>query len=129
MQKRFMSIWFRHLTTDWLTLQRPELKAVPFVFAASERNRIIITAANPEAEAQGIYSGMAAADAKAITTDLQIVDHIPGKEAKLLRQLGLWCIRYTPVIALDLPDGLILDISGCAHLWGGEREYLKAMVN
>ena len=129
MQKRFMSIWFRHLTTDWLSLRRPELKDVPFVFATPERNRIIITAANPLAEAQGIHRGMAAADAKALTTNLQVLDHIPGKEAKLLRQLGLWCIRYTPVVAVDLPGGLILDISGCAHLWGGEREYLKEIVN
>jgi protein ImuB len=60
---------------------------------------------------------------------LQVLDHIPGKEARLLRQLGLWCIRYTPVVAVDLPDGLILDISGCAHLWGGERAYLKEIVN
>ncbi len=129
MQKRFMAIWFRHLTTDWLTLKKPELKETAFVFAIPERNRIIITAVNPLAETQGIYKGMAAADAKAITTDLKILDHIPGKEAKLLRQLGLWCIRYTPIVAIDLPDGLILDISGCAHLWGGERGYLKEIVN
>ncbi len=129
MKKRFMAIWFRHLTTDWLTFRRPEFKETPFVFAAPERNRIIVTAANPVAEMQGIYRGMAAADAKAITTNLQVLDHPPGKEAKLLRQLGLWCIRYTPVVAIDLPDGLILDISGCAHLWGGERDYLKEIVN
>ncbi|MDN5286574.1 MAG: polymerase [Mucilaginibacter sp.] len=129
MEKRFMAIWFRHLTTDWLTLQQPDLKDVPFVFVAPERNRIVITAANPVAEAQGVYRGMAAADAKAITTDLQILDHIPGKEEKLLRQLGLWCIRYTPVVVIDMPNGLILDISGCAHLWGGERGYLKEIVH
>ncbi len=129
MQKRFMAIWFRHLTTDWLTLRKPELKEVPFVFAAPERNRIVITAANPVAEAQGVYCGMAAADAKAITTNLQVLDHIPGKEAKLLRQLGLWCIRYTPIVAVDLPGGLILDISGCTHLWGGERGYFKEIIN
>ena len=129
MEKRFMAIWFRHLMTDWLTLQQPDLKDVPFVFAAPERNRIVITAANPIAEAQGVYRGMAAADAQAITTGLQVLDHIPGKEAKLLRQLGLWCIRYTPVVVIDPPNGLILDISGCAHLWGGERGYLKEIVN
>lgn len=124
-----MVIWFRHLTTDWLTLKQPELAAIPFVFAAPERNRIIITAANPVAGAQGVYKGMAAADAKAITSNLQVLDHLSGKEARLLRQLGLWCIRYSPIVAVDLPNGLILDISGCAHLWGGERGYLKEIVN
>jgi protein ImuB len=129
MKKRFMIIWFRHLTTDWLTLKRPELKELPFVFVAPERNRMTITAANTLAEAEGIYPGMAAADAKAITTNLEVLDHIPGKEVKLLRQLGLWCIRYSPIVAIDLPDGLVLDISGCAHLWGSERGYLKEIVN
>jgi protein ImuB len=129
MQKRFMAIWFRHLTTDWLTLRRPELKALPFVFAVPERNRMVVTAANIVAETQGVYRDMAAADAKAITTDLRVLDHLQGKEAQLLRQLGLWCMRYTPIVAVDLPDGLILDISGCPHLWGGERAYLKEIVN
>lgn len=129
MQKRYMVIWFRYLTTDWLTLQKPELKDVPFAFAATERNRMVITAANAVADTQGIYPGMAAADAKAITTNLQVFDNLPGKEAKLLRQLGLWCIRYTPIVTVNLPNSLMLDISGCAHLWGGERGYLKEIVN
>ncbi len=124
-----MAIWFRHLTTDWLTLKRPELREIPLVFAAPEHNRILITSANALAQEQGAYCGMTVADARAVIPDLQVLDHLPGKEAKLLRQLGLWCIRYSPSVAIDLPDGLTLDISGCAHLWGGEREYLKEIVN
>ena len=128
MQKRYISLWFRHLTTDWLTLRHPELKEVPFVFVAPIRNRIVITGANILAENQGISVGMAAADAKAIVPDLQIRDDIPGQSAKLLKAIGEWCIRYTPIIAVNLPDGLILDSTGCAHLWGGERDYLKEII-
>ncbi|MDP9048975.1 MAG: DNA polymerase Y family protein, partial [Bacteroidota bacterium] len=128
MNNRFVSLWFRHLTTDRLTLRRPELQQLPFVLAAPVRGLMVITAANPLAEAQGITAGTMAADAKAIVPDLQVIDDIPGQGAKLLKALGEWCIRYTPLIAVDLPDGLILDISGCAHLWGGERGYLKEIV-
>lgn len=128
MKNRFVSLWFRHLTTDRLTLRRPELQQLPFVLAAPVRGRMMITAANPLAEAQGITAGTTAADAKAIVPDLQVVDDIPGQAAKLLKALGEWCIRYSPFIAVDLPDGLILDVSGCAHLWGGERGYLKEIV-
>lgn len=128
MQKRFVSIWFRHLTTDWLTLRRPELREVPFVFAAPVRGRIVITAANALGEVNGITVGMAAADARAIVPSLEVVDDIPGQAAKLLKALGEWCIRYTPLIVVDMPDGLILDVSGCAHLWGGERAYLGAII-
>jgi protein ImuB len=128
MQKRFISLWFRHLTTDRLTLRRPELANVPFIFVAPDHNRVIVTAANLLAEQQGAHAGMAAADAKAIVPGLQVFDAIPGQPEKLLKALGEWCIRYTPFIAVDLPDGLILDITGCAHLWGGERAYLKEII-
>jgi protein ImuB len=126
--QRFVSLWFRHLLTDWLTLRRPELKDVPFVFAAPVRNRIVITAANILAEKQGVNVGMAAADAKAIVSDLQVIDDIPEQANKLLKALGEWCIRYSPLIAIDLPNGLLLDVTGCTHLWGGERGYLKEIV-
>src|SRR6185437_13246779 len=128
MKKRFVSLWFRHLTTDWLTLRRPELKGLPFVFAAPVRGRMIITAANALAEAQGITVGMAAADAKAIVLNLKVIDDISGQADKLLKALGEWCILYSPLIAVDPPGGLILDITGCLHLWGGERAYLGEMV-
>lgn len=129
MQKRFVSLWFRHLLTDWFALRKPELKGLPFVFAAPDHGRMIITASSPEAELQGIGAGMVAADAKAIVPSLQVVDDIPGKDLKLLTLLGQWCIRYTPFAAVDLPDGLILDVSGCTHLWGAESGYLKEVVS
>jgi protein ImuB len=128
MNRRFVSLWFRHLTTDWLVLRRPELKDVPFILVAPERNRIIIMAANALAGQQGIAPGMTAADAKAVIPGLQVIDAIPAQAAKILKQAGEWCIRYSPLIAVDLPDGLILDVSGCTHLWGGERPYLSAIV-
>jgi protein ImuB len=123
-----MAIWFRHLVTDWLMLRKPVLRDVPFICVAPDHMRVVVRAANYLAEAEGIFAGMAAADAKALCMDMQVLDAIPGKEAKLLRQLGLWCIRYTPLVSVDLPDGLLLDISGCAHLWEGERGYLKEIV-
>ncbi|MEO6978304.1 MAG: DNA polymerase Y family protein, partial [Mucilaginibacter sp.] len=129
MQKRFVTIWFRHLLTDWMALRQPELKDVPFVFAEPDHGRLIITAANAPAEAQGITTGMVAADAKAIVPGLKVIDDIPGQNLKLLKALGLWCIRYSPIIAVDPPDGLIMDVSGCTHLWGGERGFIKEVVN
>lgn len=128
MQKRFVTIWFRHLLTDWLSLRRPELRDIPFVIVVKDHGRQLITSSNGLAEAEGIIPGMLAADAKAIIPSLEIIDDIPGKGNKLLKGLGEWCIRYTPLIAVDPPNGLILDITGCAHLWGGEKEYLKEIV-
>lgn len=128
MQKRYATIWFRHLTTDWLALRRPELKEIPFVFAAQNHNRKIVVATNAIAELQGVRVEMPVADAKAMVPNLEVFDEQHDRAKRLLKALGKWCVRYTPIVALDLPDGLILDISGCAHLWGGERAYLKDIV-
>jgi protein ImuB len=128
MQKRFITIWFRHLVTDWFTLRQPALRTLPFVLATPERGRMIITAANPLAQAQDINTGMAVADARAIIPSLEVLDHKPELSGKLLNALAAWCIRFTPFTAVDLPDGIILDVTGCAHLWGGERSYLKEII-
>jgi len=58
MSKRFIVIWFRHLKTDWFTRRQPEFKAIPFILAAPDHGRMVITATNNLAEAQGIYTGM-----------------------------------------------------------------------
>lgn len=128
MSKRFVSIWFRHLTTDWLTRRRPELKDVPFVFAAPERGRMVVKAVNPIAAASGISTGMVVADGRAILPSLQVFDDQHGKDITLLTALAEWCIRYTPIAAIDPPDGLILEASGCTHLWEGEVPYLKDLL-
>jgi protein ImuB len=128
MPNRFVTIWFRHLTTDWFSLRRPALRETPFVLASLDRGRMIITAANPLAQTQDIDTGMAVADARAIIPTLEVFDEKPGLSGKLLKALAEWCIRYTPITAVDPPDGLILDVTGCAHLWGGERPFLKEIV-
>ncbi len=129
MRRRWISLWFPSLVTDWQTLRRPELSAHPFVFSASDRGKRVITAANPKARELGIVPGLATADAKALVPGLVVLDERPALPGKLIRAIGEWCIRFTPVVAPDAPDGLLLDVSGCAHLWGGEGPYLAEITN
>lgn len=68
----------------------------------------------------GLYAGMSLADARAAVPDLISLPHDRAADQHYLEQLAEFCSRYTPLLALDTPDGLILDISGCAHLFGGE---------
>jgi protein ImuB len=124
MAKRFVSIWFRHLTTDWFTLREPHLKNLPFVLRSSSHGRMIIVAVNEAAERKGIFKGSVLADARAIVQDLEVLDDTPDLPEKLLKRIGEWCIRFTPVVAIDLPDGLFFDASGCSHLWGGDNAYI-----
>ena len=128
MAKRYVAIWFRYLATDWMVRRRSLLKDVPFVFAAPVHGRMTIIAANKKAEMNGISAGGPVAGAKAVEPLLQVFDARPGLEEKLLRKLAEWCICFTPVVAVDGPDGLTLDASGCAHLWGGEQAYVNEIV-
>lgn len=127
MQKRFISIWFRYLKTDWWIRRRPMLHDKPFVLASPDHGRMVITAANRLAEKQGIDINMVVADARALIPSLEVLDDQPETSARLLNALAEWCIRYTPAVAIDPPDGLLLDATGCAHLWGGERSYITAI--
>lgn len=128
MHKRYMSLWFPMLKTDWKTIRQPELAKLPFVFSTSDKNRLIISACNPIALSRGLRVGMRLADAKAIIPDLRVQQDSADRETKLLTAIGEWCIRYTPLVALDLPDGLIFDCSGCTHLWGGEEQYINEVT-
>lgn len=91
---------------------------------ASSHGRMIVTATNAAAESNGIRSGIVLADARAIVPEIEVQDSIPNLSQKLLKRLAEWCIRFTPVVAIDLPDGLILDVTGCSHLWGSDSNYV-----
>ncbi|HEX5112244.1 MAG TPA: DNA polymerase Y family protein, partial [Saprospiraceae bacterium] len=128
MVKRFVSIWFRHLNTDWFTLRQPHLKNIPFVLRTPSHGRMVITAANAAAEMKGISSGMVLADARVIIPDLEVLDDQPDLAEKLLKRIAEWCIRFTPVVGVDPPDGLLMDVTGCPHLWSGDSPYLTSII-
>ncbi|MBL7852844.1 MAG: DNA polymerase Y family protein [Cyclobacteriaceae bacterium] len=125
---RFISIWFRYLATDWFSLLNPEYKKMPFVLRQPSHGRMIVSAVNAAAVRSGISCGMALADARALLPDLHVLDDEPDKIQRVLYKLAEWCMRFTPWVALDPPDGLFLDATGCAHLWGGEEKYVQEMT-
>ena len=123
MAKRFVCIWFRYLNTDWYTRRHHLPAGKPLVLASPDHGKMMITAANAIAEKEGIVAGMAVADARVIDPGITIADN-NAAPLQLLTRFAKWFIRYSPVVSVDMPCGLILDITGCAHLWGGEKEYL-----
>ncbi len=128
MAGRYVSIWFRHLATDWHSLADPHLHGMPFVLYTVSHGRMVVTAANALAMKNGITTDMVLADARAIIPDLQVREDNQELRSRILKRLAMWCIRFTPVSSVDLPDGIVLDVTGCAHLWGGEQRYLQAIL-
>ncbi|MEO5867145.1 MAG: DNA polymerase Y family protein [Sphingomonas sp.] len=94
------------------------------------RGAIRLTALDPRALALGLTSGLALADARAVVPDLVVLDADPVADQAWIERIADACDRYTPMVALDPPnscptgphdpDGITLDITGCAHLFGGE---------
>ena len=111
-----------------MTIRCPGLHDVPFVMAVSDHGRKIVTAANAIACKEGINAGMVLADARVLCPTLEVVDEQPGLAPRLLKACAIWCIRYTPVVAVDGTDGLLFETTGCDHLWGGEEFYLNAII-
>jgi protein ImuB len=97
------------------------LDNLPLVIVEKNNNALRLVNADPVALDLGIRAGLTLADARARVPTLAVAEADPGADLALLKRLADWCERYTPLVALDPPDGLILDITGCAHLFGGEE--------
>ncbi len=95
-----------------------------FALVEKETRGIRIAAPNGHARRCGIHRGMRLADARALLPCLITQPADPDADARILKKLADWCRRYTPSVAPDGTDGLWLDITGAAHLCGGEDALL-----
>ena len=99
---------------------RAESAGAPIVTTARSKGAQRLVGVDRVAAGLGLTVGLALADARARRPNLIAVEAAPGEEARLLARLADWCSRFTPLVALDGADGLMLDIAGVAHLFGGE---------
>jgi len=100
----------------------------PLVVSHRENNTQRVAALCERAEALGLGHGMGIAEARAMHPGIEVVEADPVADRRLLESLADWCDRYTPLVALDGDDGLFLDITGCAHLFGGEKALLDDIL-
>ena len=100
----------------------------PVVTALHDGRRRVVAVADAAAAAAGLRPGMALAQAVAVVPGLVVLEAEPEADAAALERLAGWCHRYAPLTAPDPPDGLWLDVSGCAHLFGGEVALLDRLV-
>src|SRR5580693_4305272 len=136
---RIVSVWlprwpiFRALATQ---AKNPSNKPVdpdrPFVLAVVAPGGPRIAALNAAAEDLGLAAGDLLADARAKAEFLQVRDADPTADDAALRRLALWATRYTPTASPwsegNGADGFFLDITGAAHLFGGEEKLLADLA-
>jgi len=124
-RQRILSLWLCRLSIDRLARQsRNSDSKNPVVIYGKRGNAELIVALDAASEKFGLHRGLALAQARAMHPGLTAVAEDAAADATLLDDIADWCLRYTPLIACDPSDGLLLDITGCAHLYGGEEKLI-----
>ena len=128
-RRRILSLWLPRLPIDRIKrqLSSAALDKTPCVVVAKQNNALQIYALDDVAARCGLDIGLPLANARAICPELTVFDADPVADAKTLGDIADWCDRFTPLVALDPPHGLFLDITGCAHLFGGEAALLQIL--
>jgi protein ImuB len=128
--RRYLALWF-----PWLPCERarraaglPDGDTRPFALIARSGNALRLVAVCPRTAQAGLLPGMALADARARYPDLVTRPHDPDADARELAQRARAMLGVTPLVAGDPPDGLVLDITGVAHLFGGEAPLVAAAL-
>ncbi len=133
--KRAMSVWFPSLGIDAWRRRDRVLGAPrddrPLLLVDTVRQRRAVVHCCERAAAAGIRPGIPVPDATALLSDGQarIEQHRPARERSTLRALAIWAHRFSPVVAIDEPDGLLIDVSGCEAVFRGERRLIGGLLH
>ncbi|MFO1014088.1 MAG: DNA polymerase Y family protein [Caulobacteraceae bacterium] len=127
---RILSVWSPNWPiTCWRRRNPSASPDEPFALVRLERGQRVLHGVNEAARGAGLYPGQKATDAAALAPELRLEDADEAAEATALTALVDWCVRYAPAVAADDPDGLFLDISGVAHLFGGEAALMADLTH
>jgi len=123
--RRILSVWFPRLGAERLLRRTGLAGDVPFAVVRDTGQMQVLASLSRTAEAAGLRVGQPLRDAHAVCATLVTRLQNPQAEAGFLHTLVRWAGRYSPWVAAEAPDTLLLDITGCAHLFGGEAALLE----
>ncbi len=134
--RRVLSIWLPALPierwakgSDLSPDACPERsRRAPVVLTVEGTHGPIIHAVTKVAAARGARIGARLTDARALDPALMAVPADPGGDQALLQKLAKWAQRWSPVVEVDGEDALRLDVSGIAHLFGGEKALIQDVI-
>ncbi|MEP0390853.1 MAG: DUF6504 family protein [Erythrobacter sp.] len=137
--RRILAIWCARLSVDrWRLSQEVKARAAESEgdderLGAKEPATVLITetahgpridAVNEAGIEVGARSGTMLADARALYPGLKTAPSDPAGDLAFLEKLAVWAQRWGPWSALDPPDGVLVDVTAVAHLFGGEQRLL-----
>lgn len=127
--RRVAALWLRDFSLELAFREPGFLNKIPSALILNEASRSRIYATGRAAQSLGIAPGQMLADARAHHPGLVLREARPATDQAAIARLAEWCGRYTPWVGLDAAAGpgeagLLLDVTGCAHLRGGEAALL-----
>ena len=141
-RRRILSLWLPRLPIDRIKRQlcrddaapakaenASKQNDAPSIVVAKQNNALQIFALDDAAARLGLEIGLPLANARAICPQVKVYDADEAADAAALNAIAGWCDRFTPLVALDPPHGLLLDITGCVHLFGGEAAMMRLMCD
>ena len=129
-RRRILSLWLPRLPIDRIKrrMSRHGTQCLnPLIVVTRQNNALHVSALDEAAARSGLAIGLPLANARAVCPDLAVEDADDVADQATLTGIADWCDRFTPLVGIDPPHGLLLDITGCAHLFGGEDALLKTV--
>ncbi|MGO7530867.1 Y-family DNA polymerase [Rhizobium leguminosarum] len=128
---RVVSIYFPDLPTDRIRRADPAIPVDQAIAVVSKSgSKRWVSAADPAARKAGVHVGMPAAKAQALFQGLRMIDADAAADAAALDRITMWALsQYSPIVAVDAPDGIVMDTEGADHLQGGEERMLTSIAN
>ena len=131
--RRALVLWFPHLGAEGAMRAARLPVAAPLAVVEEVRGAQVIVSLDERARRAGLMVGRPLRDALASCSGLVTRPRDVRAEAALLAALARWAGRFTPWVAIwreaGTSDALALDVTGCAHLWGGEANLAHALVD
>ncbi|QFU09946.1 DNA polymerase IV [Rhodobacteraceae bacterium THAF1] len=122
--RRILSLWFPRMGAERLLRRMGDPMGAPFAVVADRGGAQVLVSLSREASAAGLSRGQGLRDAMAACPGLTTRWHSAPADTAFLAALRRWAGKFSPWVAEEAPDALIVDLTGCAHLFGGEAELL-----
>jgi protein ImuB len=123
--KRIASIWLPNLAIERCAKSSDYPPNSPVVLTVEGTHGLVIHAVTTAAAERGARAGARLTDARALDPALVALSADPSGDAALVKRLATWAGRWSPLVEADGTDGLRLDVTGVAHLFGGERGLVR----
>ncbi len=126
-RRRILSLWFPRLGADRVLRREPQLADQPLAIVDQVGNMQVISALSAAAQACGIHTGQPVRDAHAMSDALVTRARNALAEKQFLAVLQRWAGKFSPWVATEGEAGLVVDLTGCAHLFGGEAPLMQVV--